>query len=728
MSHDEFKNIVIDEAFNPYRECIQGAANEPICVLHGLERSWGFVRSVAPTLDPGNVSLAEIVERLVSNRPRVAVISGSIDHPAHLRDDIHISLAVLRIWQNGGVPFVFGIPVICDGTAQNNIGQSYSLVSRNDTAAAVNITFEGHSYHAAYVLSSCDKFPSAVMSGLAAADIARRQKERGQAPVWAVFIPSHVLKGGTISAATRQRLERLMDKARQSGLEELAEDIKENMRYILQCSSDEAFFGHIKRAMHHELIDANEGRRIMAELAAATCHKNGGVCAFNGTGNSSRTLVGALGLTPPGAELLMDAPTPDLVSDCVDTLFRSLNNESLSITNILAKNFANAVRIHNATGSSTNILLHLPAVMRYAGFDVSIEDYEKVRQETPVPEIFAHSLTEKRDTFVLAQQYAKGQHSGMASLYRILVDLDCYVDLDAPTMSGQTWGERIESLNRPVDTDLGDNSVIRTRPVRDVSGVEVLRGNFMSTSVVKLAGMSDRQLSHFGDHLFITRFYENERVCLDEMRSPEVLIKLQDVLSGMSKKLLSQLLNYNSKGEVSSYSPDRLSKLLKEGFLSFAFVISGQGPKAFGMPEMFAPSQSLRHHQLLEASSLLITDGRYSGVTKGACIGHVSPEAFDGGGIGQLIDGDIMWLRIADKKLDVVDSAALERGKPEPWDKLPERQELVAERMRTMHGRVLQIAASNLMYDVSSAEKGCVPYPVDVRATKRLSYSRHDRR
>ena len=66
---------------------------------------------------------------------------------------------------------------------------SYSLASRNHTASALNITFEGHAYHAAYVLSSCDKFPAAVISGLAAADLARTQPERGQAPVWAVFAP-----------------------------------------------------------------------------------------------------------------------------------------------------------------------------------------------------------------------------------------------------------------------------------------------------------------------------------------------------------------------------------------------------------------------------------------------------------------------------------------------------------------------------------------------------------
>ncbi len=718
MENENFSELTIQEEFNPYRECIQGLANEPICVQHTINKAWDFVRNLAPELDPGEITLDEIVKRLVNNKPRIAVITGSIDHPAHLRDDAHISLAVLRIWENGGVPFVFGIPVICDGTAQNNIGQSYSLASRNNTAAAVNITFEGHSYHAAYVLSSCDKFPSAVMSGLASADVARNHQERGQAPIWAMFIPSHVLRGGTIRPATVDKLKSLIAKARSEGMADLADDIAENMRYILQCSSDEAFFGQMKRAVGQGLISDAECRAIMDDLAAATCHHKGGVCAFNGTGNSSRTLVSALGLTPPKSELLMDAPPADVVAECVDMLYRCLNKPELRITNILQQNFANAVRIHNATGSSSNILLHLPAVMRYAGFDVSIMDYERIRAETPVPEIFAHSLTEQRDTFVLAQQFAAGKHRGMESLYRVLVDLGCHMDLAAPTVTGQTWGERIKDLTVPVAPDLAGKAVIRTQPVRTTSGVEILRGNFMSSCVVKLAGMSDRQLTHFDDHLFIVSYFENERACIAEMTSVKMFDNLLEIVKGLPAEVSSNLLKYNSKGAVSEFNEADFLSLLKQGFLSYAFVIAGQGPKAFGMPEMFAPGQNLKHHQLLEASSLLITDGRYSGVTKGACIGHVTPEAIDGGGIGQLLNGDLMWLRIATGQLDIVDPVALGEGRTVAFEQLPERKELVARRGAMMADRLLQVAASNSMYDVSSAEKGCVPYPVDQRAVK----------
>lgn len=242
----------------------------------------------------------------------------------------------------------------------------------------------------------------------------------------------------------------------------------------------------------------------------------------------------------------------------------------------------------------------------------------------------------------------------------------------------------------------------------------------MSTSVVKLAGMSNQQLTHFDDQLFIVRYYENEGECIKEMASPEITEILQQLVAKLPVSQLERILEYNSKGSIKSFNQESLVTLVKSGALSFAFMIAGQGPKAFGMPEMFAPSQSLRHHQLLEASSILITDGRYSGVTKGACIGHVTPEAFDGGGIGQLVDGDILWLRIEKKHLDVIDQEALKSGEIKPLAVLPERKQIVDKRHQQIAERLWKIAASNLMNDVASAEKGCVPYAVDQRAIKKL--------
>ena len=294
------------------------------------------------------------------------------------------------------------------------------------------------------------------------------------------------------------------------------------------------------------------------------------------------------------------------------------------------------------------------------------------------------------------------------------------MDLDAPTVMGQTWRERLAGMSVPVDPALGDKAVIRTTPVRQTSGVEVLRGNIMNSAVIKLAGMSDEQIGRFAGRLFLVRYYANEHLCINDMASPDLAHTLESTIRQLPEGLLDKVMRHNCPGRACRLEPGGLLDMVKQGAIAFAFVIAGQGPKAFGMPEMFTPSQVLRHHSILEASSLLITDGRYSGVTKGACIGHVTPEAYEDGGIGWLRDGDVLWLRIAEKRLDWVDSENLLQGELEVRSGFSrtERAGMQLERQKAMDHRLLQVAASNLMTYATDAEKGCVPLEVDQRATR----------
>ncbi|MBS1210448.1 MAG: dihydroxy-acid dehydratase [Proteobacteria bacterium] len=707
----EFAGLYIHEKSNPYRDCIQGLANEPITVQALLKRAEALLQEGAGL---GDYSQAAIVERLASNRPRVAIIQGSPDHPAHMFDHEHALRAAARIWQNGGVPFTFGIPVICDGTAQSNIGQSYSLASRNHTAMAVNINFEGHSYHAAYVLSGCDKTPTGILSGLASADRARRQPARGTAPVWAIFVPAHVLKGGSIPKSTRQKLQAIQEAAVAAGDQQLADDIEENCHYILQCSSDEAFLGQLMRAEEKGLISHTERDTILNELAAATCDDKGGICAFNGTGNSSRTLVSALGFVPAEAELLIDEASTDVVQHNVDLLFRMFNKPEYSVCSLLEKNYANAIRIHGATGSSSNLMLHMPCVMRHAGFDVSLFDYARVRDSHAVPDIFAHSLTEGRDTFVLAQQAAAGLHHGMTSLYKALADLGVPMDLDAPTVAGLSWRERVAAIPVAVSASLPqEKSVIRIQPIRAISGTDVMRGNFFSSCTLKVAGMSTESYNRFNGRVFLVRYYENEIDCNNELRSTNLIDKLA-ALPSLTPELLAALRRFNGAPE-----DEPVQTMIERGTLAFAFMIAGQGPKAFGMPEMFTPSQNLRHHGVIEKTSIMITDGRYSGVTKGACVGHMVPEAYEGGGIGALVDGDLLWVRLSERRIDLLDTAGFLAGQLLPQEGAPvaERAELLAQRRARIEARQLQVAACSMMDNVTDAEYGVVPLAVHRRAT-----------
>ena len=717
MSHPvnpEFSRLFVEARFNPYRSCIQGLANEPITVRALLERANRLLRSENDFAGLGDYSQPRIVARLVSNRPRIGIIHGSFDHPAHLLDYEHVLRAAARVWQNGGVPFAFGVPVICDGTAQSNIGQSYSLASRNHTAMAVNINFEGHSYHAAYVIAGCDKAPTGILSGLAAADRARREPERGSSPAWAVFVPAHVLKGGHIPATTRAKLQRLQDAARAVDNAQLADDIEANCHYILQCSSDEAFLGMLNRAVGQGLIDRQGADEILNELAAATCDDKGGICAFNGTGNSSRTLVSALGFVPEDSELLTDEAPTALVARNVDQLFRLINKPEYSVCEILKHNYGNAVRIHNATGSSSNLMLHMPCVMRHAGFDVSLFDYERVRNAHAVPDIFAHSLTEGRDTYVLAEQARAGLHHGMTSLYKVLQNLGVPMNWEAPTVTGKTWGERVAAIKEAVSPALPqERSVIRLQPIRDISGTDILRGNFFSSCTLKVSGMSTESYKRFDGRVFLVRYYENETRCIEDLRSANLVDTLR-AMPELTPDILAAFRRLNGAPE----NEDALT-MIDRGTLAFAFIIAGQGPRAFGMPEMFAPSQYLRHHGVIERSSIMITDGRYSGVTKGACVGHMVPEVFEGGGIGTLMSGDLLWMRLDQRRIDVIDREAFLSGRIEALPGAPfhERQALLESRQAAIEARQRQIAACNILDNVSSAEYGVVPLSVHRRAT-----------
>ena len=103
---------------------------------------------------------------------------------------------------------------------------------------------------------------------------------------------------------------------------------------------------------------------------------------------------------------------------------------------------------------------------------------------------------------------------------------------------------------------------------------------------------------------------------------------------------------------------------------------------------------------------MMITDGRYSGVTKGACVGHMVPEAYEGGGIGALANGDLLWVRLSDKRIELLDRAAFLRGELSPMTAPPlaERAELVAQRRVAIEHRQRQVAACSILDNVTDAE------------------------
>lgn len=769
--------ISIPNPHNPYRSNVQGKANEPITVAALLDRAW---RETAPDRRSGKAgapigrrengeaspdvaspdgaatggaatesaatesaaapdwTLEAIYDRLEHNAPRIAIIGGSADHPAHIMDPGTVARAALAIWREGGVPFHFATPVLCDGTAQNNAGMSYSLQSRNAIAEIVVNQMEAHSYHGAFVIQGCDKQPLGVVSALAHLDRLRRL--RGEHPVYATFAPAHVLRGGTIPDETMDELRELAEEAERRGHGDIAEDIREAASYILQCSSNTSFQGVFERAVGAGLLDEERHKALEKKLAVHTCDAKGGICAFHGTGNSSRDVTAGLGLVHPALELLVEPPTQEQVDAAVSSLFRMLTNPSCSVAELVRANIANAIRLHSAGGGSSNLVMHIVGAMQYAGFHFSLYDMEAILAEHPVPDLFDYSLTEGRDIFALAAQCCSGQIRGMETLMYELVRCGVPMDLDAPTAAGRTWRERLADERGLSAAGVAENPIILDRPRRAFSGVDVLRGNFFESSVVKISGMPTKQLDHFDEKAAFVLYFENEDAANRALLDVRMLERLRDQRV-FGRDAMAAMAVANAGPEAVDAAALRampyealFDAMIEREWMRLAVVISGQGPEAFGMPEMFTPMQHINASRRLRRLTTLISDGRYSGVTFGAAVGHVVPEAMRDGGMLYLQDGDVLLLRFRARRIDWLDAGkfaaiaeaaagaapadpgamrAVIAGMPADVDAIrAERREPAAARLARLRQRQRFVAASNRLVHCTDAAHGVVPAAV----------------
>lgn len=704
--------IRITHGDNPYSREVQGKANEPITVAALLDRS----RALLGVRDL-EYSLEAIYDRLEHNAPRVAVIGGSPDHPAHIMDYETTARAAIRIWQNGGVPFAFSTPVLCDGTAQSNVGMCYSLESRNAMTGMIVNQMEAQSYHGAFVIQGCDKQPLAAVAALAALDVTRRA--RGDAPVFATFAPAHVLKGGTIPDELRDEIEAVAQKAEAQNHADIADDLRDALAYVLQCSSNTQFQGVFTRAVAAEVITHDEHKDFEKRLAVATCDGKGGICAFNGTGNSSRHVVAALGLVHPALELLAAPPNQAQINQAVDAMFRYCNDPNYSVSEVVKANVENCIRIHSTTGGSTNLMMHIVSAFIHAGLDFSIWDYDRVRRLTPVPDLFNYSLTQGRTIFELAQQCCAGQIRGMETVMYELTRNQVPMELAAPTATGTTWRARLADTTNLSAEGVTTNPIILSKPRRSFSGVDVLTGNFFDSAVVKISGMPDAQLDEFDTKLAVVLYFENEDEANRSLLDAGYLdsIKTHDSLTHTDLlRIYEQNSGHQADARINAFTREELfDHLLHEHIIKFAVVISGQGPEAYGMPEMFTPIQHINANRHLKKLAMVLTDGRYSGVSYGAAIGHITPEAKRGGAILYLQTGDLLQSNLRARRIVLVNREALRQNGSlleDACDLATERKELGLERLRRINYRMLDIVPTNRMRDVTDASRGVVPNAV----------------
>jgi dihydroxy-acid dehydratase len=717
MAESRTKKLRIKKGTNPYSKGVQGKANEPICVEMLLDRAKLSLKRKYTS------SLEEIYDRLENNAPRIAIITGSPDQPAHIMDHETMLKACASIWERGGVPFAFGIPVMCDGTAQSNFGMCYSLASRNLVSSMVINQMESHHYHGAFVIQGCDKTPFGVLNGLASLD--RSRQLRGEAPVFATFAPAHVLKGGKIPDQLKEELFELADMADFEGMEGIGDDIRHTINHILQCSSNQAFQGVLTRAVQSGLITHEKHKEIEKQLAVNTCDSKGGICAFNGTGNSSRHVVSAFGMVHPELELLTHPPTFEQIDKAVDVLIDRCNDPSFSVSSIVEANVENAVRIHSTMGCSTNIMMHMISCMIYSGYQFSIHDSDKIRQKVQVPDLMNYSLTEGRDIFALAQQCCDGLIGGIETALYELNRNGVPIRGNAKTMAGKSWTARFRTRKKVSAGNVKNNPIILSRPRRSTSGVDVLSGNIFESAIVKISGMPETQLNMFDEKVAVVLYFETEEEAVSQLLNVNLL---DDLVKGSWCKigLLQQIYQINTGKKLDKKVKNKkqlFQLLLEETALRIAVIVSGQGPEAYGMPEMFTPMQHINHNQVLKKIVTLISDGRYSGVSYGAAIGHVTPEAIKSGGILYLKTGDLLQLRLRNKKINLLDDDSFNRGKIKLFsgDLAKKRKKLGDQRLKALYKRKEQIDPTNWMDQMTDAAHGVVPIEVWNRAKKKFS-------
>jgi dihydroxyacid dehydratase/phosphogluconate dehydratase len=567
---------------------------------------------------------------------RIAIIHGGEDHPAQVLDERFVKMAVQSLWIRNALPFPMADPGVCDGIAQGHVGMSYTLLSRNLASLNVITQCEAHGYQGALVLSSCDKRPAGEVAGLVQVDLARRRK--GMKPFYAVFLPTHLMPDRYLPSYLKKEFMEI-----KTGIEDpsIKKEISDLLKMKLKCNNYAMYQKLIDTLIAQRKMDEEKGDDLKSEIVKYCCIASG-TCAFTslGTGCTSKLVVAGLGLVPSGMELPEHPHAQIQVDSAVEILlgmFKRKDSEK-SVSSLVRQNLKNAIVVWSAIGGSTNWALHFPYVAASMGIKLTPRKIAKIGAKTPL--LMKSEAIRNKDVLTLTKEISQGKSSGIDTLMKVLFRTNLVEDED--TVQGR-WLERARKAKE------ANNLILHTSPLRGRSGIVEVRGNFCRSAIFKLAGLAEEAIRSFNDKIYFAIYYQGqEAVQKDLLHGQAVLRKLKRRLS---KADLLKTLSYNFQGNLQEGNglqkldkESLFNQLVRERKIRILVIIAGEGPRAHGMPEMFYPSEYLNRDVLLRYTAVLFTDGRYSGATYGPCIGHCSPEAFEGGGIGAIETGDWIYL------------------------------------------------------------------------------------
>ncbi|PIQ96874.1 MAG: dihydroxy-acid dehydratase [Nitrospinae bacterium CG11_big_fil_rev_8_21_14_0_20_56_8] len=481
------------------------------------------------------------------DKPIIGVANGQSDiTPCNAGLGKLADVASAEIKVSGGMPQTFGTITVSDGISMGTEGMKCSLVSREVIADSIETVCRGANLDAVICIGGCDKnMPGAMIA-------------MGRLNIPGIFVYGGTIKPGHLDG-----------------------------RDLTIVSAFEAVGQFNAGVIDHDAL-------IQIEKNACPGF---GACGGMYTANTMSSAFEALGMSLPYSSTMASEDKEKELNtrESAKALFTLLENNILPRDIMTRKAFENAITVVMAVGGSTNAVLHLLAIAHTVGVDLTIDDFETVRQKAP------HFCDMKPSgKYVTVDLHRAG---GIPQVMKMLLNRGL-LHGDCITVTGKTVAE---NLKKVPDQPGSNQDVIRPldKPLSAQGHLVVLKGNLSTEgAVAKVSGIKNRRMEG------PARIFDSEEECLDAIMADR--IRAGDVI-----------------------------------------VIRYEGPKGGpGMREMLAPTSAIVGKGMGDKVGL-ITDGRFSGGTYGLVVGHLAPEAQVGGTLALLKENDIIVIDIDKRLLEV---------------------------------------------------------------------------
>ncbi len=450
-----------------------------------------------------------------------------------------------EIYQAGGLALELPVTGICDGICSNTPGDRYTLPARDLVSSEVEMVAELNMLEGMVIMATCDKVVPGMLMG-----------------AFRVNIPTTMLTGGYMAAGCYEN------------------------RMLTLTHTKQAYAAYVEGDISKE-----EYKGIVRHACPTP-----GACPFMGTANTMCAMAEILGFSPHGNASVRSQSEKwhKMAREAARKVVEAVKEEKRPSDFVTQKSLENVVRYMMATGGSTNSLLHIPALARQMGFDITPETFDAISREVPlISTIYPNHPVYTMEEFDRA--------GGLGAVVKEMVKAG-KIDADADGMFG-TIRQKAE-LAENMDTN-----VIHpvAEPISEQGGLAVLHGNIGTDSaIVKFSAVAEAAW-----------IFDGPAKCYDSQDDAWHAI-LKDEIEA---------------GDV--------------------VIIRYEGPKGSpGMPHMETFMAAVLGKGLGEKLAL-VSDGRFSGATGGLAIGHVSPEAYEGGNLALIQDGDMIHIDIRSRKLTV---------------------------------------------------------------------------